>query len=188
MIRLTTKDTKITKRSVFNHAEGTTNLFPAFGAKDCLRSNARLLQALLVLFVSLVVQNPAFACSCVALTPERSAVIFSSAEQIFEGRIVALDTKLQPEEDFDYTAPVPVPDSPLYSKARLRVLTSYKGVPEGEKLEAYIDTLTSCGYMLQIGDVTNFLLTRKDDVLVQAGLCDMPDMAGWEAFRVATPE
>lgn len=138
-----------------------------------------------VLSVCSVVSNVSSvsACECQPPTPEHNEAVIKGAEQIFEGRVVALETKEQPEENFDYTAPVPVSDSPVYAKAKLRVLTSYKGAAEGDKVEAYIDTLTSCGANVQIGDVGHFLLTRKDGMLVQAGLCDLPDEAGWETLK-----
>ena len=142
-----------------------------------------LRHSVISVFSVVILSSVALACECAPPTAKQSLVAIENAELIFEGRIVSLDTPEQPEEDYDYSVPVPVPQNLLYSKARIRILDLYKGAPEGEKVEAYIDTLTSCGSMLQIGDVTAFVLTRKDEVLVHANLCNMPNEEDWTALR-----
>ncbi|MCB9990104.1 MAG: hypothetical protein H6867_01835 [Rhodospirillales bacterium] len=144
---------------------------------------ARLSIYIFVLFVAFVVQKPASACECMTVSQERGKEIIAAAAFIFEGRIMGLDTMEQPEEDFDYTADIPVSQSPVFSKARLKIIDLYKGVPGQERLEAYIDTLSSCGYMIEIGDVMDFILNEQDGVLVQAEICDMPGQSDWDDLK-----
>lgn len=136
--------------------------------------------------------SPACACECSEQTEERGLEIIDKAALIIAGRIVALETREQPEEDFDYTQAIPIPLNPLYARARIRILDIYKGETGDEKIEAYIDVMTSCGYLLQIGDVTSFVLNRNEDLLVAAGICDQPTEAHWRdleegKFRTASP-
>lgn len=136
------------------------------------------LRAALFLMAALLFPQNAFACECAEMTPERSRAIIESAELIFEGTVMALDQPEQPEENADFT--LPIPQNPLYAKARLKITTPYKGGAAGERVEAFFATITSCGHLFEPGDTALFLLTRQDDILVQADICSDPLPAHWE--------
>ncbi len=143
----------------------------------------KYLVILLVLLTVLVVQKSAWACTCEEMTQERSLEVIENAAFIFEGRIVMLETKEQPTENFNYESALPIKENPLYSKARLKIIGLYKGTPESERLTAYIDTATSCGYYFETSDVSFFVLNRQDGVLVQTDLCNTPLPEHWEDLQ-----
>lgn len=122
-----------------------------------------------LLLATAVLTHNASACECAEMTQESSRAIIEQAEYIFEGTIVALDQPDQPEENAPYDAPIP--QNPLYAKARLKITTPYKGGAAGERVEAFIDTMTTCGQTYEPGDTALFLLTRQNEILVQANLC-----------------
>lgn len=124
----------------------------------------------------------AIACTCEEMTPEHSRAVIDDAALIFEGTVVGLDQKEQPAENFDYTA-LPVTENPLYAKARLKVRDLYKGTAEDNRLDAYIDTMTDCGYLVQIGDITTFVLNDVNGVLVQADTCSQPLPQDWKKLQ-----
>ena len=117
------------------------------------------------------------------MTQERSLEIIGKAELIFEGTIVSFEERAQPEENADYGFNVPVPQSPLYSRARLKITEPYKGGMAGDRVDAYIDTMSECGYAVEQGDEMTFLLTSRDDVLVQSSICDDPLPAHWTDLK-----
>ena len=94
-----------------------------------------------------------------------------------------LEQREQPEENFHYESNLPVTDNPLYAKLRLKVLTLYHGQTDAERIEAYIDTMTDCGYPAQVGDVMDFVLVSRDDILVQVNNCDMPPAGQWNTLN-----
>lgn len=137
------------------------------------------MKALLVMLcaftcASCLAQSAAAACDCPAMGAEQSGAVIESAALIFEGTVAGLDQPPIPEENFDYNAPRPVAENPVYAAVSLKIVRPLKGGAEGDRIDAYIDTASDCGMMVEQGDEDLFVLLPQDGVLVQAGQCSMP--------------
>ncbi len=141
----------------------------------------RLLALIAVIFFT--GEAAAEACNCLEMNEARSKQIIEKAELIFEGTVVRMDTIEQPEENFNYNGDLPVAQNPFYAKARVKVVDLYKGSGEQTRYTAYLDTMTSCGGVYQVGDYTSFILYKKEDVLVQAPNCDKPMDSDWQDLK-----
>jgi hypothetical protein len=108
------------------------------------------------------------------MTEERSMKIIQEAAMIFEGLIVNMDVPDLPEENFEFTDDIPVTDNPIYAELTLKILETYKGKPEGKRIRAYADVVTSCGQRLQTSDTLLFVLTQRDTELVKNNSCKEP--------------
>ncbi|GEM_PF-2879325 len=132
---------------------------------------------------AVVLPLSSFACECSEMTPERSLAVIENAEFIFAGTVVALEQPEQPLKNFDYTAPMPVARNPLYAKVRLKINEPFKGGAADDRVNAYIDTLSECGQLMEIGDAALFILNRDDKALIQSDSCSDPLPAHWDELK-----
>ncbi|HBR69641.1 MAG TPA: hypothetical protein DEA55_09730 [Rhodospirillaceae bacterium] len=122
--------------------------------------------ALVFLAGSMFFSAPAFSCSCAqnAFSPEGSKSNINNAALIFKGAVKSVQA---PPVEGDGSGPS---QNKNFSKVSLAVQELYKGESAGD-VEAYFDTMTSCGTQVKEGESGLYILSAYDGVFVSADLC-----------------
>ncbi len=126
----------------------------------------RQITALVFLAGSMFFSAPALSCSCAqnAFSPEGSKSNINNAALIFKGAVKSVQA---PPEEGDGSSP---DKNKNFSKVSLTIQELYKGESTGN-VEAYFDTMTSCGTQVKEGESGLYMLSAYNGVFVSADLC-----------------